>query len=378
MSKKFFKNLVRLGATIAIPYVAPAFANSLANLTGIAGIASRAGDIATGAGLGALAARATGGDWRTGALIGGGGVAFGPGPVRLQEGLGQPGISSFFGPAQPPVQLGSTGAAPAVAKVPGLAPPSGATPPSVAPTSVALPADYSGMVDDAGMAGFTASPPPHTFGQRLATAVSEIPGRIGAQFTDPKRLADMTLRAAGMMVGSAVAGDGLTPADRQLLDQMTQDMQQLRETNQQLFQQRVQAAQDLAGEAKYFDPEYYGLQAARKAQTQVAREAAAGLRGMTGERLAAGQRRAALETARAAGTGFDTGFQQGMRGQVERRRAGISAMPTEAPSMMLGYESLGRAYDTAARRRTEAQKQVGSLFADVFSPDQSKTPRQPA
>ena len=131
------------------------------------------------------------------------------------------------------------------------------------------------------------------------------------------------------------------------------------------------------GEARYFDPEYYGLQAARKAQTQVARTAAAGLRGLTGEQLAAGRRRAALETARAAGTGFDTGFQQGMRGQVERRRAGVSAMPTEAPSMTSGYESLGRAYDTAARRRTEAQKQVGGLFADVFSPDQSKTPRQP-
>jgi hypothetical protein len=227
---------------------------------------------------------------------------------------------------------------------------------------------------DAGYFPGTATP---SFGQRLATAVSEIPGRVGAQLTDPKRMADMTLRALGMMAGSAVAGDGLTPADRQLLDQMTQDMQQLRETNQQLFQQRAQAAQDLAGEAKYFDPEYYGLQAARKAQTQVARTAAAGLRGLTGEQLAAGRRRAALETARAAGTGFDTGFQQGMRGQVETRRAGISAMPTEAPSMMSGYESLGRAYDTAARRRTEAQKQVGSLFADVFSPDQSKTPRQP-
>lgn len=376
MSKKFFKNLVRLGATIAIPYVAPAFANSIANLTGIAGIASRAGDIATGAGLGALAARATGGDWRTGALIGGGGTAF-AGPVRLQEGLGQPGISSIFGPAQPPVQLGPAGAAPGAAKGPGLVLPGGATPPPVTPAAVGLPsvADFPEAVYGAG--GGTAAAATPSFGQRLATAVSEIPGRVGAQLTDPKRLADMTLRAAGMLAGSAVAGSGLTPAEQQLLNQQTQELQQLRETNQQLFQQRVQAAQDLMGEARYFDPEYYGLQAARKAQTQVARTAAAGLRGLTGEPLAAGRRRAALETARAAGTGFDTGFQQGMRGQVETRRAGISAMPTEAPSMMSGYESLGRAYDTAARRRTEAQKQVGSLFADVFSPDQSKTPRQP-
>ena len=364
----FWKKLFRVAATVAIPVVAPAFAGSLAKLTGIQGLASTAGDIAAGAGLGALAARATGGDWRTGALIGGGATAVGPmlgiGSGRM-DGVSGPTLQTLFG-----------GPARAGVATPGAIAP---TPPAgvAAPTSVALPAGYSGMVDDAGMAGFIASPPTSTFGQRFATAVSEIPGRIGAQLTDPKRLADMTLRAAGMLAGSAVAGSGLTPAEQQLLNQQTQELQQLRETNQQLFQQRVQAAQDLAGEAKYFDPEYYGLQAARKAQTQVAREAAAGLRGMTGERLAAGQRRAALETARAAGTGFDTGFQQGMRGQVERRRAGISAMPTEAPSMMSGYESLGKAYDTAARRRTEAQKQVGSLFADVFSPDQSKTPRQP-
>ena len=66
----FWKNLFRVAATVAIPVVAPAFAGSLAKLTGIQGLASTAGDIAAGAGLGALAARATGGDWRTGALIG--------------------------------------------------------------------------------------------------------------------------------------------------------------------------------------------------------------------------------------------------------------------------------------------------------------------
>lgn len=361
----FWKNLFRVAATVAIPSVAPAFANSLANLTGIAGLASRAGDIAAGAGLGALAARATGGDWRTGALVGGGATAIGPmlgiGGGRM-EGVPGPTLQTLFG--------GPAGAAPGAAKGPGLALPGGATPPPVTPTAFA-PVESV----DAGYFPGTATP---SFGQRLATAVSEVPGRVGAQLTDPKRLADMTLRAAGMLAGSAVAGSGLTPAEQQLLNQQTQELQQLRETNQQLFQQRLQAAQDLAGEAKYFDPEYYGLQAARKAQTQVARTAAAGLRGLTGEQLAAGRRRAALETARAAGTGFDTGFQQGMRGQVETRRAGISAMPTEAPSVMSGYESLGRAYDTAARRRTEAQKQVGGLFADVFSPDQSKTPRQPA
>lgn len=368
----FWKNLFRAVATVAIPSVAPAFANSLSTIPGLGFFASRAGDIAAGAGLGALTARATGGDWRTGALIGGGATAIGP-----MLGIGGGRMEGVPGPTLRTLFDGPAGAASGA--TPGLALPSGATPPPVTPTPVGLPsvAAFPEAVYGAG-GGTAAAATPTSFGQRLATAVSEVPGRIGAQLTDPKRLADMTLRAAGMMAGSAFAGSGLTPAEQQLLNQQTQELQQLRETNQQLFQQRVQAAQDLMGEARYFDPEYYGLQAARKAQTQVARTAAAGLRGMTGEQLAAGRRRAALETARAAGTGFDTGFQQGMRGQVETRRAGISAMPTEAPSMMSGYESLGRAYDTAARRRTEARENIGGLFADVFSEDQSKTPRKPA
>ena len=370
--KKFFKNLFRAAVGVVLPVAAPALAQSLSTIPGLGFFASRAGDIAAGAGLGALTAKATGGDWRTGALLGGGITAVGAPDRSLgfkQATLGELTGQILGGPAQ-------AGAAPGVVTPKAGLSVSGA--PAVAPAIAPLPTGYSGMVDDAGMAGFNALQSTPSFLERLGTAVSEVPGRIGAQLTDPKRLADMTLRAAGMLAGSAIAGTGLTPAEQQLLNEQTQELRQLRETNQQLFQQRVQAAQDLAGEAKYFDPEYYGLQAARKAQLGVARQATAGLRGLTGEQLATGRRRAALETSRAAGTGFDTGFQQGMRGQIETRRAGIQAMPTEAPSMMAGYESLGRAYDTAARRRAEVQKQVGGLFADVFSEDQSKTPRKPA
>lgn len=366
--KKFFKNLFRAAVGVVLPVAAPALAQSLSTIPGLGFFASRAGDIAAGAGLGALTAKATGGDWRTGALLGGGITAVG-GPVRAPEfrqaTLGELTGQLFGGSAQAGATP-STTTLKAGVSVPGA--------PAIAPTAVSPLVGYGGMGDVLDAAG-TAAP---TFGQQLGAAVRAIPGQIGARLTDPKRLADMTLRAAGMMAGSALAGSGLTPAEKQLLNEQTQELRQLRETNQQLFQQRLQAAQDLAGEAKYFDPEYYGLQAARKAQAQVARQSAVGLRGLTGEQLAAGQRRARLETSRAAGTGFDIGFQRGMRGQIETRRAGVSAMPTEAPSMMAGYESLGKAYDTAAQRRAKARENIGGLFADVFSEDQSKTPRKPA
>jgi hypothetical protein len=71
----FWKKLFRGVAAIAIPYVAPAIGSSLNALTGLSAFTTGAGQIATGAGLGALTAGATGGDWRTGALIGGAGTA---------------------------------------------------------------------------------------------------------------------------------------------------------------------------------------------------------------------------------------------------------------------------------------------------------------
>lgn len=338
----FWRKLFRLGATIAIPQVAMPIANSLANFTQFAPLATRAGDIATSALLGGLAGRATGGDWRTGALVGGlGSAAFGP--VRTREGLGLPGVTEYF-------SGDSAGAA-----MPRVA----ATPAPVAPpvaAAAAAPAAPAGL---------------GTF-EQLGQAVREIPGTIAGQLSDPKKLAEMTLRAGGMLAGSALAGSGLTPEETRLLQQQTEELRNLQQTNQQLFQQRLQQAQDLLGEARYFDPEYFGLQAARRAQRQTAMTAQAGLRGLTGERLAAGQRRAALETARATGTAYDTGFGQGAQRQMETRRAGISAMPTSAPDATSGYSSLLQSYNTAATRRRQAQQDVGGLFADVFSKDRSK------
>jgi hypothetical protein len=144
-----------------------------------------------------------------------------------------------------------------------------------------------------------------------------------------------------------------------------------------LFQQRLQQAQDLAGEAKYFDPNYFGLQSARRTQTAMGQEAARQQRGLTGERLAAERRRAGLAAARATGTAYDTGFQQGIQGQMQARRAGIQAMPTEGPSSMGAYSQLANAYSGAANRQRQAQADIGDLFADVFSRDQDKNQPKP-
>ena len=335
MSKRWYKNLVRGIAGYAIPYVAPALAEGLATLTTIGGIAGNIGTAVVGAGLGAGLAEATGGDWRKGAAIGGGLT------------LAQQQFPELYGrPAQAVRQMFS--GAPGTAGV------------AMDPTAVAARTMAAGTP---------------AAGGAVLPAIQQIPSTIAARFSNPEMLADMTLRAAGMMAGSALAGSGLSPEEERLLAEQTAELRQLQQTNQQLFQQRLQQAQDIAGEAKYFDPTYFGLQAARRTQTAMGREAAAGIRSMatrpggaSPERIAAERRRAGLDIARATGTAFDTGFGQGVQGQMQARRAGIAAMPTEAPSSMGTYSQLAQQYSNAARRTADAQARMGGLGAEFLSP----------
>jgi hypothetical protein len=327
----FWKKLFRIGAAIAIPYVTPALGASLNTLTKTGVFMTGAGQIGLGAGLGALGAQATGGDWRTGAAIGAGGVA--AQRAELLKPLDRT-VGPMFG--------GGAG--------------------------VATPAPQAAGA--AGAAAGAAAPATTT------TAPSAL-AALGGRLSDPNVMADMTLRAAGMLTGSALAGSGLSPEEERLLAAQTEELRQLQQTNQQLFQQRLQQAQDLAGEAKYFDPNYFGLQSARRTQTVMGQEAARQQRGLTGDRLAAERRRAGLATARATGTAYDTGFQQGIQGQMQARRVGIQAMPTEGPSSMGSYTQLAQQYSNAAERQRKAQADIGGLFADVFSRDQDKNQSRP-
>ena len=232
MSKKWFKNLVRGVVGYTIPYVAPGLADSLSQLTGITSLAGNAGQALVGAGLGAGVAQATGGDWRKGAAIGGGLT------------LAQQQFPELYGrPAQAVRQMFS-GAAGA---------------PGTAAGVVDIPERMYGAAGGlAGGGGTTGA------GGAFMAGVRQIPSTIAARFSNPEMLADMTLRAAGMLAGSALAGSGLSPEEERLLAEQTAELRQLQQTNQQLFQQRLQQAQDLAGEAKYFDPTYFGLQSARR------------------------------------------------------------------------------------------------------------------
>jgi hypothetical protein len=187
----------------------------------------------------------------------------------------------------------------------------------------------------------------------------------------------MILRAAGQLAGSAIAGDGLSPEEKQLLAQQKAELEQLKATNQDLFNQRVQGAQDLIGESRYFDPSYFGLQSARNVMNQGARAKQQALRDI-------GPNRAGLRASEARrfdlgiGTGSQTAYMQGAdnaeANKIRLQTAGLSALPTTAPAGALQYGNyLGSLYDAADKRRRQTASDVGSLFGSFSGASSAKT-----
>jgi len=206
----------------------------------------------------------------------------------------------------------------------------------------------------------------------FADALKAIPGEIAAKFTDPKTLADMVLRAGGSIAGSVIAGDGLSKEEKTLLNAQTNELRELQKTNKELFDQKLQQAQNLIGESKYFDPEYFGLQRARRAQLAGAK-AKAGLRGLKDNRRASEERRIDLATSRDVGTGFDQGYLTGAEGRAKTMQAGLSAMPSYLTGYGSEYKNIYDQYGAARKRASEESKGMGDLFGSLTGIQKSKS-----
>lgn len=381
---KAIKQIVSVAAMIAIPYFAPLIGGSAA----LAGISATIGTTATsalvGAGLGAIKGAVLGEDVGRSALMGGlsGGVAGYLEPAAAGVAAGPQTTVDAYGQIVPSsVNPAAAGLSTATAPAAGLQTTVNEFG-QIVPSSVDPAAGLGGVPQMGQMGPQTAQQLGAGFNQQMTAAgvssrpatfmdaLSQVPREIAAKFNDPKNLADMTLRAAGMLAGSALAGSGLSSEEEALLGQQTEELRQLQKTNQALFNQRLEQAQNLAGESKYFDPEYFGLQSARRAQTAGAVAKSAGLRGMTGERRASEGRRYDIESGRRTGTAYDTGYQSAISPRLQTQQAGLAQMPTSGPSV--NYSGLQTAYTNAATQRRNTQKDIGDLFGSLTSNPRSR------
>jgi hypothetical protein len=212
--------------------------------------------------------------------------------------------------------------------------------------------------------GYQANTAPSTVLGKLGEGVSKVGTELGKKFTDPKQQADLLLRAAGQMAGTYFADD-LPPEQRQLLDQQRAELEQLRTTNNALFQEKLSAAQQLVGNASYFDPEYFGLQRARKTQmagAQLERDTLSKISPQRAGLRAAEQRRLRLGTSRDVGTAYDTGFTTGVDAQNKQLTAGLNLYPSAPTSALSQGASLMSAYGSAEDRRRKSIADTSKLF----------------
>jgi hypothetical protein len=387
---KAVKQIVSVAAMIAIPYFAPMIAGSAA----LAGVSATIGTTATsalvGAGLGAAKGAVLGEDIGRSALMGGIGGGIGGYTAAPTSAVPQSAITAANATADPIAALnasqGFTGVDQAylastipMDQIAVMNAQQGFTTADPTYTAQAAQTPASAGLNTSGLSG--AMPVPTT--QLPAAGTTAAAGTAGAarapqtfsealkaKFTDPSARADLTLRAAGMLAGSALAGSGLSPEEEALLGQQTEELRQLQQTNQALFNQRLEQAQNLAGESKYFDPEYFGLQSARRAQTAGAVAKRAGLRGLTGDRRESEARRFDIESGRRTGSAYDQGFMSAISPRVQTQQAGLAAMPTSGPSV--NYVGLQGAYNTAATRQRQTQADIGDLFGTLTSNPRSR------
>ena len=422
---KSVKKVVGIVAAVAIPFAAPAIAGAI----GLSGaIGATLGSAVTGAVLGGVSSQLTGGDWRRGALLGGlsGGIggymqgtpasasapvteavpsyvapgeAGAAGLAEAGAGVGETvatgagGAGGFAGATAPAESfVGATTGAPVMEAVPSyIAPEAASAGVSSTPGGFFSPSGGGAALTQGANAATAGLTPATTAGTAAGTAATaapttfmqalrRVPEAVAAKFRDPNALADLTLRAAGLMAGSAIAGSGLSPEEEALLQAQRQELEYLQANNQALFQERLNQARGLLGEAKYFDPNYFGLQQAAGVQLRGARakeEALAGIDPRRAGLRAAEERRANLAIGRDVGTAYSQGYQRGVEGRTGLLQSGLQQLPSSAPATALGSygQQLANMYDTAAGRQAATQKYIGGFLGSLQSPYQTEEER---
>lgn len=198
---------------------------------------------------------------------------------------------------------------------------------------------------------------------------------IGQRFSDPKSQAEIVLRAAGQLAGSALAGEGVSPEQQRLIDEQKESLRALQASNTELFNQKLAWAQNLIGEASYFDPEYFGLRAQRGVQTigaQSKRDIDRRLSGTNREQLrAAEKRRVDLAVATGGESAYLQGADMAQQNKIRTLQAGLAALP-KADDYTVQYGGLAQALRNAEQDKAAQEYGIGAFFGDIMGTQKSR------
>jgi len=365
---KVLKAVVAIAVAVAIPFVAPAIAASLGASAALTTVATSLGASAisataaatigttiasagVGAVLGAVNAKVTGGDVKTGALLGGlgGGIggytsavatnAANAGNVGLNTSSGASGTTATS--AQLNAAPGATTAALNTAGQTGLA---------VTGTAV------DGGVTLANGATVTAAGAlvQPTITQAVTTGLTS----TITQLTNP----DTLLRITTLALAADPDITGLTNEEVQLVELRKAELQRMATENRALFEQQVANAAALMQSAEQQAANPEGAYAETKIRTE--RDLAEDTRGQSSDRAAATRRAGLIDSTNTATIAAAAEQERGDAAQMRYRTAANQALPDAAPQ---GYAGLAMPmYSDLAERRRQAQNDlvygVGSAF----------------
>ena len=382
------KKLVAVVVAVAIPIAAPIIASSLVASTAIgAAVTATIGATATaavssaivGAGLGAVAAKVTGGNVKAGAI----------------SGLIGAGISGYMSAAKPgmfgnPAANASTSTT--ATTLDGSAIGSGNTgnlPPGVqnaaytpggetaVNNSVNASLGSNAVVDGATNVSFVES---------MKTGLSNAGQLVASKLTNPETLANAVLQVGGAVAAEAIVG---TPADQsaetlEAIEQYKAELTALKAKDEAAFNQKMEAAKQYMVQAGYYDPNYFGLQAANKAAITEGRklrefERQAGIK--TGGLSQGEARRAALSGSANVQSAFDRGFLSGVDLQNKATSTGVGLIPSGSPNAanaQLGLANFYAGQDSAAQASAQAKKDNIQKFFGSFAVNRGKTDAEKA
>ena len=357
---KIVKAVVAIAVAVAIPFVAPAIAGAIGASTAVASVATSLGASAisataaatigttiasagVGAVLGAVNAKVTGGDVKTGAILGGlgGGIggyttqvaanAANAGNVGLNTSSGASGTTATS--AQLNAAPGATTAALDTAGKTGLA-----------VTGTALDGGVT-LANGATVTATGALVQP-TITQAVTTGLTS----TITQLTNP----DTLLRITTLALAADPDITGLSAGEQELVALRKAELQQMATENRALFEAQVANAEALmqAADQQAANPE--GAYAETKIRTE--RQLEEETRGQSADRAAA-TRRAGLIDSTVTGTIAAASEQErGDAAQMRYRTAANSALPDAAPQ---GYAGLAMPmYNDLAERRRQAQNDL--------------------
>lgn len=188
---------------------------------------------------------------------------------------------------------------------------------------------------------------------------------IGARFTDPKALADVSIQAGINVLGSTLLGVG-EPSDeeKELLEMQKQQLQDLKEKDEAAYNFAMSQAKKFLGLADDYDP----TQKARQAYQQTMNRAAAlkrdNLRKISYNNpglRAAERRRYDLGASANAASAYDRGMIAGLDTQAGLYQKASSLYPKTG-----GYNAaltgLSQSYANLAKKKSDAQAGLNQMF----------------